>query len=109
MGAYGTVRVEYVDGEPWNPEVELGPKGSFLWFLRNKVVNQRVNLPQGHREQGYILSQSGSVVDENSRANPSTAEITSKSLRRRLRLRCWVHWTSPSSQLHTQPRSRLDS
>ena len=106
MGEYGTVRVEYVDDEP-DPEVELGPKGSFLWFLKNRVVNQWVNLPPGARDQRIIQSCRSleRVLAENSRANPSTKE-REVFCRFACRYRCWVHWTRTSSQLHTQLQNR---
>ena len=74
MGDYGTAKVEY-EKDSRQPISELGPVGSFLWFLKNEVVNQRQpNLPKGDTYQGYHLRDSGSDLNEHSRANPSKLE-----------------------------------
>ncbi|MCY4071249.1 MAG: hypothetical protein OXG60_08110 [Chloroflexi bacterium] len=73
MGDYGTVKVEYQEDSSL-PISELGPVGSFLWFLKNEVINQRVNLPKGDAYQGYNLASAAEYLDEDARANISNAE-----------------------------------
>ncbi len=74
MGDYGTAKVEYEDGSE-QPISKLGPVGSFLWFLKNEVVNQRQpNLPKGALNQGYRFLEAVTNLDEYSRANFSKKE-----------------------------------
>ena len=70
-GAYGTVRVELEfgpDGKVVSRESEEGPKGSFHWYLKNRVLNQQQQLPLGHILQGYGFDTAVSNLNENSRA-----------------------------------------
>ncbi len=74
MGDYGTAKVEYEEGSE-EPKSTLGPVGSFLWFLKNEVVNQRQpNLPKGTLYQGYRFLEAVTNLDEYSRVNFSKKE-----------------------------------
>lgn len=70
MGVNGTVRVEFVEGSDgkWKTISEVGPIGSLLWYMKNQVVNQRVNLPKGHEIQGYNFAEAKKHLPEGSRA-----------------------------------------
>ena len=70
MGDYGTVKAEYQEGSDgkWKTISEVAPTGSLLWYMKNQVVNQRVNLPKGHELQGYNFAEAKKHLPEGSRA-----------------------------------------
>ena len=58
MGDYGTVSLAN----------EVGPIGSLLWYMKNEVVNQGVNEPKGHPDQGYNFTEAQKHLPDGSRA-----------------------------------------